>query len=160
MKVRAFLASAALLALTLTTASQGLPNFSGTWSLDPAKSDFGPMPGPESVVMVIDHKEPVLKVNVTQKSQMGEATNASSYTTDGKDNMNKMRGPAGEQDVKSTTKWQGKMLDTKRTIEAQGMSIDIDETWDLSADGKVLTVTRTLNTPQGAFNTKMVLNKK
>ena len=91
---------------------------------------------------------------------MGDATNDSTYTTDGKDNVNKMRSPAGDQDVKSTTKWNGKMLATTRTIEAQGMSIGIDETWDLSADGKVLTINRTLKTPQGDFSTKMVLNKK
>ena len=161
MKARVSLAAcAALLALAISTAAQGLPNFTGTWTLDVAKSDFGPIPGPESVVMVIDHKEPSLKVNTTQKSQMGEATNDSTYTTDGKDNVNKMRTPAGEQDFKSTTKWSGKMLATNRTIEAQGMSIGIDETWDLSPDGKVMTINRTLNTPQGAFNTKMVLNKK
>jgi hypothetical protein len=161
MKARVYLAaSAALLALTLTAAAQGMPNFSGTWTLDPAKSDFGPMPGPESVVMTIGHKEPALKVNVAQKSQMGEATSDSTYSTDGKENVNKMRGPAGEQDVKSTTKWTGKKLATNRTIEAQGMSIGIEETWDLSADGKVLTIDRTLNTPQGAFSTKMVMNKK
>jgi hypothetical protein len=161
MKARVYLAaSAALLALTISTAAQSQPNFSGTWTLDPAKSDFGPMPGPDSVVMVIDHKDPALKVNVTQKSQMGEASNDSTYSTDGKDNVNKMRSPAGDQDVKSTTKWNGKMLATSRTIEAQGMSIGIDETWDLSADGKVLTINRNLNTPQGAFSTKMVMNKK
>jgi hypothetical protein len=162
MKVRLSLAAcaAALLALTMSTAAQGLPNFSGTWTLDAAKSDFGPMPGPDSVVMVIDHKDPALKVNVTQKGQMGEATNDSTYTTDGKNNVNKMRGPAGEQDITSTTKWNGKMLATSRTIEAQGMSIGIDETWDLAPDGKVLTVSRTLKTPQGDFSTKMVLNKK
>jgi hypothetical protein len=161
MKARVYLAaSAVLLALTISTAAQGQPNFSGTWTLDVAKSDFGPMPGPDSVVMVIDHKDPALKVNVAQKSQMGDATNDSTYTTDGKDNVNKMRSPAGDQDVKSTTKWNGKMLATSRTIEAQGMSIGIDETWDLSPDGKVMTINRTLNTPQGAFTTKMVLNKK
>jgi hypothetical protein len=161
MKVRLFLAaSAILLALTLSPSAQGAPNFTGTWALDAAKSDFGPMPPPESVVMVVDHKEPSLKVTITQKTQMGEATNSSTYTTDGKDNVNKMRSPAGEQDVKSTTKWNGKMLATSRTIEAQGMSIGIDETWDLSADGKVLTIDRTLKTPQGDFSTKMAMNKK
>jgi len=161
MKARVYLAaSAVLLAITLSTAAQGLPNFSGTWTLDTAKSDFGPMPGPDSVVMTIDHKDPALKVNVAQKSQMGDATNDSTYTTDGKENTNKMRSPAGEQDVKSTTKWSGKKLATSRTIEAQGMSIGIEETWDLSAYGKVLTIDRTLNTPQGAFSTKMVMNKK
>jgi hypothetical protein len=161
MKARVYLAAcAALLALAISTAAQGLPNFTGTWTLDAAKSDFGPMPPPESVVMVIDHKEPTVKVTTTQKSQMGESSNDSTYTTDGKENVNKMRGPAGDQDVKSTTKWNGKMLATSRTIDAQGMSIGIDDSWELSPDGKALTVSRQLKTPQGDFSTKLVLNKK
>jgi len=159
MNTRVSLAAAAVL-LTVSLSAQGLPNFTGTWTLDAAKSDFGPIPPPESIVMVIDHKEPTLKVNVTQKTPMGEAANDSTYTTDGKDNINKMRSPAGEQDVKSTTKWNGKTLTTSRTIEAQGMSIGIEETWDLAADGKVLTINRMLKTPQGDFDTKITLNKK
>ena len=150
----------AVLLLVISSAAQGLPDFSGTWTLDVAKSDFGMMPAPDSVVMVIDHKEPTVKVTTTQKSQMGDASNDSTYTTDGKDNVNKMRSPAGDQDVKSTTKWSGKTLTTARAIEAQGMSIGIDDSWELSADGKVLTVNRQLKTPQGDFGTKLVFNKK
>ena len=151
----------AVLLLTVSALAQSaLPNFSGTWNLDLAKSDFGPIPAPDSVVMVIDHKEPALKVGVTQKGQMGDASNESLYTTDGKENLNKMRGPAGEQESKSTTRWNGKTLETKRTIEAQGMSIGIDDAWELSADGKILTVMRQLKTPQGDFSTKTVFNKQ
>ena len=91
---------------------------------------------------------------------MGDASNESLYTTDGKENLNKMRGPAGEQESKSTTRWNGKTLETKRTIEAQGMSIGIDDAWELSADGKILTVMRQLKTPQGDFSTKTVFNKQ
>ena len=159
MKTRLSLATAAVL-LAVSVSAQNVPNFSGTWTLDAAKSDFGMMPPPDSVVMVIDHKEPSLKVTTTQKSQMGDSSNDSTYTTDGKDNVNKMRSPAGDQDVKSTTKWNAKALTTTRTIEAQGMSIGIDDSWDLSADGKVLTVNRQLKTPQGDFATKLVFNKK
>ena len=159
MKIRLSLATAIVL-LAASVYAQGLPNFTGTWTFDAAKSDFGPIPPPESIVMVIDHKEPTLKVNVTQKTPMGEAANDSTYTTDGKDNINKMRSPAGEQDVKSTTKWNGKTLTTSRTIEAQGMSIGIDDAWELSADGKVMTINRQLKTPQGDFSTKIVLNKQ
>jgi hypothetical protein len=151
---------ALLLSVTAALAQGAMPNFSGTWKLDAAKSDFGPLPAPDSIVMVIDHKEPALKVSVTQKSQMGDASNDSTFTTDGKDNVNKMRSPAGDMDVTSTTKWKGQTLATSRTIEAQGMTIGIDETWDLSADGKVLTVNRQLKTPQGDFATKFALNKQ
>ena len=159
MKTRLSLATAAVL-IAVSMSAQSLPDFSGTWTMDASKSDFGPMPPPESVVMVIDHKEPTVKVSTTQKSQMGDSSNDSTYTTDGKDNVNKMRSPAGDQDVKSTTKWSGKTLMTTRTLEAQGMSIGIDDSWELSADGKVLTVNRQLKTPQGDFGTKLVFNKK
>ena len=150
----------ALLVLVISPAAQGLPNFSGTWNLDAAKSDFGMMPAPESIVMVVDHKEPTVKVTTTQKSQMGDSSNDSTYTTDGKENVNKVRGPAGDQDVKSTTKWSGTTLTTSRAIEAQGMSIGIDDSWDLSADGKVLTINRQLKTPQGDLSMRLVLNKQ
>ena len=160
MKKRLSVIGAILLLVMPGAAQSAVPNFSGTWSLDAAKSDFGPIPGPESIVMVIDHREPTLKVTVTQKGPQGETANDSTYTTDGKDNVNKMRSPAGDQDVKSTTKWNGKILATTRTIEAQGMSIGIDDAWELSADGKVMTINRQLKTPQGDFSTKIVLNKK
>jgi hypothetical protein len=160
MKTRLSVIGAILLLAVTAAAQSAVPNFSGTWSLDAAKSDFGPIPGPESIVMVIDHKEPTLKVTVTQKGPQGETANDSTYTTDGKDNMNKLRSPAGDQDVKSTSKWSGKILATTRTIEAQGMSIGIDDAWELSADGKVMTINRQLKTPQGDFSTKIVLNKQ
>ena len=53
-------------------AQDAVPNFTGKWSIDIAKSDFGPMPPPESVVHVIDHKEPNIKVVTTQKGAQGE----------------------------------------------------------------------------------------
>jgi hypothetical protein len=161
MRIRLSLAvCGAALLLTLSAAAQGTPNFTGTWTLDAPKSDFGMMPPPESIVMVIDHNEPGLKVAVTQKGPQGEASNTSTYTTDGKDNVNKMRGPAGEQDITSTTKWNGKALETKRVLEAQGMSIGIDESMELAADSRVLTMTRVIKTPQGDFTQKAVFNKQ
>jgi hypothetical protein len=160
MKTGLSVIGAVLLTVTAAVAQTATPNFSGTWKLDLAKSDFGPIPPPESIVMVIDHKDPALKISVTQKSQMGDASNDSTYTTDGKDNVNKMASPAGDMDVTSQTKWKGQSLTTSRTIQAQGMTIGVDESWDLSADGKVLTINRQLKTPQGDFSTKLALNKQ
>jgi len=62
--------------------------------------------------------------------------------------------------VKSTTKWNGTKLATQRTIEVQGMSISTTDSWELSADGKVLTISREIRTPQGDFATKTVFNKQ
>jgi hypothetical protein len=158
---RILFAVAAMLLLTAPARAQDAkPSFSGTWSLDVAKSDFGPAPPPESVVMVIEHKEPNLKVATTQKAPQGDTTNESNITTDGKENVNKLRAMGGEQDVKSTTKWNGNTLATARTLDVQGMTIGMNDSWALSDDGKVMTIVREIRTPQGDFATKMVFNKK
>src|SRR4051812_27287140 len=153
-------AAAGILLLAASVVAQATPNFSGTWMLDASKSDFGPMPPPESIVMVIDHKEPAVKMTITQKGPQGEMTAVTNVTTDGKENVNRMQGPAGDQDIRSTSRWNGRTLTTMRTIEAQGMSIGIDDAWDLAADGQSMTVLREVKTPQGNFSTKIVLNKK
>ena len=153
--------AAAILLLTCAGGAQNTtPNFSGTWSIDIAKSDFGPAPPPDSVVMVIDHKEPSIKVMNTQKGAQGETVNERTLTTDGKESSSKLQTPAGEQDLKSTAKWSGKTLAIESAMDIQGMSIGLSDAWDLSDDGKVITIVRSIRTPQGDFGTKMVFNKK
>jgi hypothetical protein len=154
-------AAGAILLVTVSALAQNAPpNFSGNWTLDLAKSDFGPAPPPDSVVMTIDHKEPTLKSTTVQKSSQGDATNDSTITTDGKENVNKLRAAGIDQDVKSKSKWSGTKLTTERVMEIQGMSIGMNDAWELSADGKVLTIVRQINTPQGDFSTTMLFNKK
>jgi hypothetical protein len=155
--------SAAALLLLLSAsawAQDAKPNFTGKWNLDVAKSDFGPMPPPESMVHVIEHKEPSLKVVTTTKSAQGETTNERPLTTDGKENVYKMRGPDGEQPVTSTSKWNGKALATSFKLSAQGTEFEINDSWTLSDDGKVLTVARTIKAAQGEFTATTVFNKQ
>jgi hypothetical protein len=40
------------------------------------------------------------------------------------------------------------------------MTVGIDDAWELSADGKVLTINRQLKTPQGDLSMRLVLNKQ
>lgn len=136
------------------------PDFSGKWNLDLPKSDFGPAPPPDSIVTVIEHKEPNLKVTTTQTGQQTVVTNERNLTTDGKENRNKMRAMGADQDVLSTTTWSGKKLATALKLEVQGAVIDISDSWELSDDGKVLTVARVIKTPQGDVPQKLVFNKQ
>ena len=157
----AFSTASLMVLLTVSALAQNAtPNFTGTWTLDLAKSDFGPAPPPDSVVMTIDHKEPGLKSTTVQKSQQGDATNESTINTDGKENVNRLRAAGIDQDVKSTSKWSGRKLTTERVLDIQGMSIGMNDAWELSDDGKVLTIVREINTPQGSFSTRMAFNKK
>jgi hypothetical protein len=151
-----------VLALGTSAWAQGAkPNFSGTWNLDTAKSDFGPMPALDSMVLVVEHNDPELKISSTQKSaQMGEITNERRITTDGKPNTNKMRNMMGEQDVTSTTTWNGSKLATAATMDFQGNKIELSDSWELSEDGKMLTLVRKLKSDDGEIAQKFVFNKK
>jgi hypothetical protein len=149
-----------LFVATAAAAQDTRPNFSGTWKLDVDKSDFGPAPPPESMVLVIEHADPNLKSSSTQKSAQGELTNTRTLTTDGKDNVNKIRTMAGDQDVKSTSTWNGTKLDTMYRLDVQGLTLDVVDSWGLSEDGKILTISRDLKTSQGDFTQKMVFNKQ
>ena len=102
------------------------------------------MPAPNSRTDKIKHEDPALKITTTQKSQQGELTNTRNLTTDGKESVNKMRTMAGEQDVKSTTTWNGNKLANAFKLDIQGSAIDINETWELSDGGKVLSVAQGL----------------
>jgi hypothetical protein len=146
-----------LLALGVAAAAQDKPNFTGKWVMDASKSDFGPMPPPESLVQEMDHKEPNLKIKVTQKGQQGERTSEASYTTDGAENENTLFGSAK---MKSTTKWDGAKLVTVGKLDFQGNEVELKDTLELGEDAKVLTLTRDIKSPQGEFTLKMVLNKE
>ena len=136
------------------------PDFSGKWTLDLSKSDFGQMPPPESMVAVMDHKEPNLKITSTQKSAQGEITNTRTMTTDGKENTNTLRTMMGEQPLVSTTKWNGKALVTAYKLAFQDMALEVTETWELSADGQSLTIARDFRSQQGDFSQKSIFTRQ
>lgn len=154
---RALLAcSAILLAAPFCPAQEAKPNFSGKWVLAVDKSDFGAFPGPSSRTDVIDHQEPKLKITVTTKGQQGERTYERNYTTDGKENTNSQ----GPMEVKSKTRWDGKLLITEAKFEIQGNPVEIKEQWELTDEGKTLVSKRDLKSSQGETTQKLVFNKE
>lgn len=132
------------------------PDFSGNWTLNAAKSDFGPMPGPDKMKRTIEHKDPSLKMTTTQTGPQGEVTTALAYTTDGTPSTNKIRG----QDVTGIAKWDGDELTISSKREFQGTEITMNERWTLSEDGKTLTFSNKINTAQGDFDIKVVMDKQ
>lgn len=137
------------------------PNFTGKWSLDVAKSDFGGSPAPQSITHVIDHKEPNIRITTTttwNKNQMGDSEQT--LTTDGKEHINKMPVMGTEQEVKVTGKWDGEKLATSWKFDAQGATVEFNDSWSLSEGGKVLTLLPVAKSPQGDFILKTVYNKQ
>ena len=48
------------------------PNFSGEWRMNPAKSNFAPLPQPDSLVRKIVQHDSHLKIRTTQSGQQRE----------------------------------------------------------------------------------------
>jgi hypothetical protein len=148
--ILAILALAALPALAK-------PNFSGDWKLNAAKSSFGQMPAPNSMTQKITHEDPKLTTATKQSSDMGDFDMQASYTTDGQECTNQGFGGAP---MKSIAKWDGDAL----SIETKGQFGDneftMSEKWALSADGKLLTITRTFKTAMGEGAQTLVFDKQ
>ena len=66
----------------------------------------------------------------------------------------------GEQDVKVTSKWNDGKLATAWSFAAQGNTIEFNDSWSVSEDGKVLTLVRTVKTPQGPMTVTTLYNRQ
>jgi hypothetical protein len=134
------------------------PNFTGAWKLNLAKSAYGNFPAPQSVTRTILHDGSQLSMTTLQKGQQGETTTTLVYTTDGKPVTNKTA--TGEsQSVVHLMNGTQLVIETTRAL--QGGEIKSVETWELSADGKTLTIQTKLNLPgQGDFVVKQVFEKQ
>ena len=136
--------------------AQAKPNFSGTWKVDSGKSDFGPIPGPDSQTDKIDHQDPSLKVNVVSSGQMGDMTYDLAYTTDGKEVTNTVAG----NEFKSTVTWDGDALVVETKGAFNGTDFTAKDRWLISEDGKTLTVERHFNSSMGEADQKVVYEKQ
>jgi hypothetical protein len=137
------------------------PDFTGRWSLDVARSDFGGSPAPESITHAIDHNEPNITITTTTKWPGSEpGVHEQKLTTDGKAHINKMPAMGAEQEVTVTGKWDAEKLATSWKFDAKGATVEFNDFWSLSEGGKVLILLRVARTPQGAFTVKTVYNKQ
>jgi hypothetical protein len=146
-----------LIALPLMSVfAQQKPDFSGTWKLNVAKSDFGMLGGPTSRTDIIVHKDPSLSNSVTADSAQGKQQYTVSFTTDGKEAVNKM----GEREIKSTLKWVGSNLVISSKFVYNEMDVTSEATWVLSPDGKTLTVSTHFISSMGEADQKSVYEKQ
>lgn len=145
------------LLLSLALAAQAKPNFSGEWTMDPAKSDFGTQPVPTKMSRTITHADPAFKVVTVQTGgSMGDTTIEVNYSTDGKPQKNTVNGA----DMITVGKWDGTSVVFNSTLQQQGAEVKIEDRYSLSDAGKTLTVVRKFESADGGFTATIVLTKK
>jgi hypothetical protein len=128
------------------------PDFSGNWKLDTDKSTFGPLPPPSSMTAKVKHTDPDLVIETVSDGQ----TSTSKYSTDGKETTNTMMG----NEVKSKAAWDGNVLVVNSNMDMGGAQLKMVAKYTLSDDGKTLTQTLSIDSPQGAFDLSFVLVKQ
>lgn len=154
--IRKLISLTFLLALTAVSVCAQKTDYSGTWKLDVAKSDFGAIPGPTSRTDVITHKDPTITNHVSLDGEQGKADYTVSYSTDGKEVTNTV----GERVSKSTAKWEGANVVINTKLKFGDADVDIVSTWVVSADGKTLTVSAHINSTMGETDQKLVYEKQ
>lgn len=145
----------ALISVSLLAAAGNKPNFSGVWKLNPAKSEFGQAPAPQSLVSHIEHHDPELKVHSEITGPQGTYTTDYKWITDGRENVNSVRG----NEVRATVVWNGRTLASNAKTTVNGATLTIVDLWTLSEDGQTLTISRTVQGPQGTAEQKYVYDK-
>ncbi len=165
-----------LLGLAISVSAQ-TADFSGTWTLDVSKSKLGDrnMIAEQTLTVVQTAKDitvtPVTKRNPPPdgmgggqgRGGMGGGDMRSTYTLDGKEVASEVDGPMGKMPVKMMAKLEGGklMLSNARTFNTPNgeMTMTTKETWELSGDGKTLTIVTERNTPRGTDTTTRVFAK-
>jgi hypothetical protein len=142
--------------LAITCLAQQKPDFSGTWKLNVAKSDFGNFPAPTSRTDVVVHKEPSLTDSVSAETTQGKIEYVANYSTDGKETTNKVR----DRDTKSTAKWDGNSLQIHSVFNINDTEVTANATWTLSGDGKTLNINAHFSSSMGDVEQKLLFEKQ
>lgn len=158
MKSKSILITVFVLAACMAVWALAAKDFSGTWVLDPSKSDQmmggrgGGAPG-GPVEIVIAHSGNELTITRTFQGNAMETK----YILDGAEHT-QSSGRGGELKYKAT--WEGDNLVIQGTRVTQRGEMPMKEVYSLSADGKELTIASTRSGPQGEQVFKQVYTKK
>ena len=141
---------------------EGKVNFSGNWTIDEGKSDFGEGGGRFfSSKLVVKQESNKINIERTGQGRDGEFTWAEEITLDGKEN--ELEGFGGST-RRVTAKWmdEGKTLNISSfmVFEREGNSFEINtsENWSLT-EKNVLSIGSTMSSPRGERNSNLVYNK-
>jgi hypothetical protein len=133
------------------------PDFSGKWTLDPAKSGGQMMA--TSVTSTITQTDKAVKVEQKAETPMGPQSATLTYNLDGSPSKNSVTAQGGSIDLNSTAGWKGDTLTIATTAEVQGMQLQQNDKWTLSDGGKTLTISSDISMAGQSMNRKQVFTK-
>lgn len=153
----AFISFSVLLAF-----SDKVANFSGTWYLDESASELGGFrTRGASTKIVIYQSNEAFKIILSTIGFDGNEEKITETHFVGKESQNTF---VGNNKKVSTLNWLGDrrfQIDYKLIFEANGqnMVVRCNQKWEISADGKTLTLYSQISTPQEEISSKAVYRK-
>jgi hypothetical protein len=129
------------------------PNYSGEWKMNPAASNFGQFPPPNSFVRKIDHADPTLSIVEDQAAGGAQSTTTRKITTDGQPATLELNGFAAV----CSAVWDGK--DLVATTNMEGAGLKFTDRMSLSPDGKTLTSKVQISSSQGDGDLTIVFDR-
>lgn len=151
--------TAAVLALLLTPSlgsTQSPPNFTGTWVLQAAESDFGMLGGPESRTDRISHDGASLVIRRTVVAQGQETAVELRFAIDGAEHRNL----SGGSELVSTLRWVGDTLMVVSRVQSPQGEATLEDRYTLSADRTVLTQARTITVAGQSLAQRVILRRE
>ncbi len=143
---------AALCLLTAATAlwpQQAIPNLSGRWVMNAAKSTGR---NPTTCEETIEHKDPSLTITMVSADARGQSKAFLKLATDGRESVNDVNG----NEFHSKSHWEGRKLVTVVTGDG---GATLTEVRSVSADGKSQAVESFMGTAGGKPMATRVMEK-
>ena len=161
---KTLLLAAAILALSAIAYAAAKPNFSGTWTMDRARS-FG-LPGNMNQVLTITHKEDQIDLETKLIQPGNERVVKDTYYLDGKEHEFTPQAPPNQPPPKGkrTVNWlpQDKGLTITEVTTAETpkgpVTTQVTRKWTISAQGELI-IDMYIDGPQGSFEAKRIFTK-
>ncbi len=181
-----FAAFLSLFVMAVSVSAQKTTDFSGTWTLDLAKSKLTDREKSsiESQTMTVTQTATELKVDTATKrlappagapaggppggggggrmggGMMGGGDGTTTYILDGKEVKTEIQGPMGNMQVSTKAKIDGAKLEITRTIGTPMGDRVTDEKWSLNADGALSVESQRPNRDGGTDTSTKIFAKK
>ena len=143
-----------LIALATVSWAAAKPNFSGDWQLNLAKSNYGSMPPPTSMVRTITHADPSLEIVDDRNGPGRSRVSSRKYMTSGETTNFEVNGAA----VEGTAVWEGDSLVVTTKVSSVGLVFK--DKMSLSPDGKQLTSDVRIESERGPVQVKLVFDRQ
>jgi hypothetical protein len=122
-----------------------------------AKSEFHGFKTPDIIVRTVDQHDPILNLHTVQTTGSQTSITDISYFTDGATANNVING----RNAQSKAYWDGAALVVRTDMKnSKGEAEQIEDRWELSADGQTLTTKSHIITDKGEADLTLVCSKE